>query len=173
MKQPMSMGAAFLSEFDPERDRSRRMIECIPEETFSWRPHPKSWTMGELATHLANLFDWIIISLETDSLDPGAIGGAAPRRETADLPRDLLQTFDRKAAAARSALAGASDEQLGKSWTLQDGDRALFTLPRITVLRNFVIHHGIHHRAQIGLYLRLNDVPVPGMYGPSADDSDR
>lgn len=167
----MSVGAAFLSEFDDELTSTRRMLERVAEDKLGWRPHPKSWTMGELATHLTNLLNWATTIVEGDSLDLGAPGGAPPRRRPAGSLQELLETFDRNAAAARSAVAGASDEHLLKPWTLRDGDRTRFTLPRIAVLRKFVLNHLIHHRAQLGVYLRLNDVPVPGMYGPSADEA--
>lgn len=171
MERQVSVGAAFLSEFDHEQAKTRRVLERVPEGKLTWRPHSKSWTMGELATHLTNLFNWAVITLETDSLDLGAGGGAPPRREPAGSRQDLLEAFDRNVAAARSAIAACGDERLLQPWTLLHTGRPQFTMPRIAVLRDSVLHHAIHHRAQLCLYLRLNDVPVPGMFGPTADEA--
>ena len=167
----MALSASMLPEFDHETANTRRVLERVPGDRFAWRPHPKSWTMGELATHVANLPTWTGRSIEQDSLDISPAGGPPPRTVAAASTAELLQRFDANAAAARASLAGASDSTLLGTWTLLAGGAKVFTMPRVAVLRSFVMNHLIHHRAQLCLYLRLNDVPVPGLYGPSADDA--
>jgi len=126
--------------------------------------------MGWLATHLANIPSWVLSTIEKDFLDltPGGAPVALPPE--AKSRQQILEAFDKNVAAARPAIAGASDAHLGKSWTLLFGGNPVFTLPRVAVLRSFVMNHSIHHRAQLGVYLRLNNVPVPAIYGPSADE---
>ncbi len=127
--------------------------------------------MGGLATHLTNIPTWTNLAVDQESLDlaPGGVPmpGATPINSTAE----LLQTFDSNVAKARAAIAGASDQDLFKNWTLQRNGNTLMTLPKVAVLRGFVLNHSIHHRAQLGVYLRLNDIPVPSIYGPSADEN--
>lgn len=166
MENPMSIGAMFLPEFEHEAANTRKVLERIPEAMWTWRPHPKSWTTVELATHVANLFDWAVVTLQSDSLDLAS----AKIDKTTDSRRDLLELLDNNVAAACSAIAEATDEQLVKPWTLLKEGQTVFSMPRATLLRTFVLNHVIHHRAQVATYLRLNDVPVPGLYGPSADE---
>lgn len=167
----MPLSAALLPEFDHEWANSRKTLERIPEEKFGWKPHEKSWAMGGLATHLANILAWVNFTLDRDSLDlapPGqpSVGPTPAAKSRAD----LLATFDKNLTAARAAIAGASDEHLFMPWSLLKGGKTVITLPRIAVLRSFVMNHSIHHRAQLGVYLRLNNLPVPSIYGPSADE---
>ena len=166
----MALSEALLPEFDQELAGTRRTLERVPEEKFGWRPHEKSTTMGGLASHLANLPTWAVLSVERDSFDMAPPGGPPPRAPEAKSRAELLETFDRNRDAARAAIAGASDEHLLKPWSLLSGGKTLLTLPRVAVLRSFVMNHTIHHRAQLGVYLRLNDIPVPSIYGPSADE---
>lgn len=166
----MPIAQSMLPEFDQEMANTRKTLERVPEGKFDWKPHPKSGSMVWLAGHVANLPSWINITFDQDSLDlePGGVQPAppAPPKSTAE----LLAMFDKNLAAARKSLAGVSDEHLMKPWTLLKNGKALLTLPRIAVLRGFILNHMIHHRAQLCVYLRLNDVPVPGLYGPSADE---
>ena len=166
----MSFSEALLPEFDQEVAGIRKTLERVPEEKFGWKPHEKSMTMGGLATHLANILTWAGTAVNTDSLDlaPGGVPMAplAPVKSR----QELLETFDKNVAAARQAIAGAADAHLLKPWTLLHNGKQLLAMPRIAVLRSFVMNHSIHHRAQLGVYLRLNDVPVPSIYGPSADE---
>lgn len=166
----MAISEALLPEFDHEMSNTRTTLERVPEDKFDWKPHEKSFPMGHLATHIANLPTWAAMIIAKDSIDIQPEGEPPPKNEAAKSHADLLETFDRNVAAARAALAGASDEQLLKPWTLFKTGNTIFTLPRIAALRSFVMNHSIHHRAQLGVYLRLNDVPVPGLYGPSADE---
>ncbi|MEP6742863.1 MAG: DinB family protein [bacterium] len=166
----MGLSKSLLPEFDHEMANTRKTLERVPDEKFNWKPHDKSFHMGGLATHLANLPSWGSLTLSADSFDlaPGGVPVKTPELNSTPA---VLQKFDENAAATRAAIAGASDEELFKSWTLQSNGKTIMTLPKIAVLRSFVMNHMIHHRAQLGVYLRLNDIPVPSIYGPSADES--
>jgi uncharacterized damage-inducible protein DinB len=166
----MSLSKALLPEFDHEMANTRKVLERIPEDRFGWKPHEKSPTLAWLATHLAVLPSWTVGTIELESLDAAPVDGPNPLAQEATSRQEVLDLFDRNVAAARAALEGASDEHLRQPWTLLAGGRTVFTLPRIATLRSFILSHMIHHRAQLGLYLRLNDVPVPAIYGPSADE---
>ena len=165
----MAISAALLPEFDMETATTRKTLERIADEKFDWRPHEKSTTMGGLGTHLANILTWVEISLSTDSFDV-APEGKPLRAEPAKSRDEILETFDKNAAAARQAIAEASDEHLMQNWTLLHNGRSVFSIPRVAALRTFVMSHSIHHRGQLSVYLRLNDIPVPSIYGPSADE---
>jgi uncharacterized damage-inducible protein DinB len=166
----MSISASLLPEFDQEMANTRKALERIPDDKFDWKPHEKSWAMGGLATHLANLPIWTVFTINQDSLDLAPPSGESFTVEPKNSRQELLADFDKNAAAARDAIAGASDEEMLKPWTLLKGGVTLMTLPKIAVLRSFVMNHIIHHRGQFTVYLRLNDVPVPSIYGPSADE---
>jgi uncharacterized damage-inducible protein DinB len=166
----MSISASLLPEFDQEMANTRKTLERIPDDKFDWKPHEKSWAMGGLATHLANLPIWTVYTINQDSLDLAPPGGGSFTVEPKNTRQELLEDFDKNAAAARDAIAGASDEEMLKPWTLLKSGVTLMTLPKIAVLRSFVMNHIIHHRGQFTVYLRLNDVPVPSIYGPSADE---
>ena len=162
----MPLNQALLPEFDHEMENTRKSLERVPEGKSDWKPHPKSCTMASLATHLATISHWAEAIVGQDSFDVANAPPQAPLKSKAE----ILAAFDKSAASARKAIAGASDEQLMKPWSLLSGGKPVFTMPRIGVLRAFVMSHIIHHRAQLGVYLRLNDVPVPSIYGPSADE---
>ena len=166
----MSIAQALLPEFDHEMAGVRKTLERVPEEKFDWRPHPKSGAMGWLASHLATLPTMAVRAIEKDSYEiaPGGKPPAGPPKLSTT--QEVLETFDKNRDAARAAIAGASDEHLMKPWTLSYMGKTVFTLPRAAVLRAMLMNHMIHHRAQLGVYLRMNDLPVPGLYGPSADE---
>ncbi len=166
----MGLAESMLPEFDHEMANTRKTLERIPEEKHDWKPHEKSATLRGLATHLANLVSWTVHTMERDELDV-APEGQPLRTKPIESVEEALETFDRNVAAARAALAGASDEHLVKPWTLLAAGRQIFTQPRAGVLRGMILNHTIHHRAQLAVYLRLNDVPVPALYGPSADEA--
>lgn len=166
----MGLSAALLPEFDHEMANTRRTLERVPDGKFDWKPHEKSMPMGNLATHLATLPTWAIHAINKDSIDIAPVDAPPPRAEPASSRSEVLELFDANLAEARAAIAGASDEQLLKPWTLFAGGKQILTLPKVAVLRSFVMNHTIHHRAQLGVYLRLNDIPVPSIYGPSADE---
>ena len=166
----MSLSQALLPEFDHEMAGTRKTLERVPESQLGWRPHVKSMTLGGLASHLANLPSWIGYTVERDSLDLAPVGQPALRQQEKTSRQALLDHFDRHLTEGRTLLAAASDETLLAPWTLLGGGKPYFTMPRVAVLRSFVMNHNVHHRAQLGVYLRLLDVAVPGLYGPSADE---
>jgi len=161
---------ALLPEFDMEMANTRKTLERVPDDKLGWKPHEKSMTLGRLAGHLAELPGWAANTLEADTLDIAPVGKPAYQALTATSRKEVLEQFDKHVKAARAAIAGASDAELMKSWSLLKGGQTLMTMPKIAVLRGFVMNHTIHHRAQLGVYLRLNDISVPSIYGPSADE---
>jgi uncharacterized damage-inducible protein DinB len=165
----MAIAAALLPEFDHEMANTRKTLERIPEDKWGWKPHEKSMTLGRLTGHLAELPSWAVEAINKEFVDiaPGEHRGQAM---VASSQQQALDAFDKNVVAARAALAGASDEHLLKPWTLRAGEKTILTLPRIAVVRAMVMNHMIHHRAQLGVYLRLNDIAVPAIYGPSADE---
>jgi uncharacterized damage-inducible protein DinB len=167
----MGLSKSLLPEFDNEMANTRKTLERVPDGKSDWKPHEKSMAMGGLATHLSNIPTWAVYTIDQDSLDLAPGGKPLPPAEMAKSQAELLATFDANAAKARAAIAGASDADLFKPWSLMSNGNTILTLPKIAVLRNFVMNHLIHHRAQLGVYLRLNDIPVPSIYGPSADEN--
>ena len=167
----MKISDALLPEFDQEMAKTRVVLERCPEDKFGWKPHPKSFSMAALASHVANIPGWGVYTIAQDSFDVAPAGAPPMKEEPAASRKELLEKFDKAVGEARNALAGASDDHLMKPWSLLAGGQSLFTMPRVAVFRTMVMNHGIHHRAQLGVYLRLNDIPVPAIYGPSADES--
>lgn len=167
----MSLSESLLPEFDQEMANTRKTLERVPLNRFDWKPHEKSMAMGGLATHLSNIPTWAVFTIDQDSLDLAPGGVSQPPTELAKSEEELLATFDTNVAKARTAIAGAADPDFFKPWSLMSNGNTIMTLPKIAVLRSFVMNHLIHHRAQLGVYLRLNDIAVPSIYGPSADES--
>jgi uncharacterized damage-inducible protein DinB len=163
----MSISQMLLPEFDQEMANTRKLLERFPEGKNEYKPHDKSMDLGRLAGHVATLPEWATMTLTTESLnfEPDQFKPFIPSTR-----QELLETFDRHVAAARAQIAGASDESLGKVWTVSMSGNPMMSMPRVAVLRGMVMNHLIHHRAQLGVYFRLNGVAIPGMYGPSADD---
>ena len=166
----MPLSQAILPELDHEFANTRKTIERVPDDKLGWKPHEKSFSMGDLATHLAEMPGWAMVILEQDSFDVHPPGGATYQRPKVNSRKEILEMLDKNLATARAVLAKVSDEQLMKPWSLLNGGKVTMTLPRIAVFRSFVLNHNIHHRAQLGVYLRLNNLPVPALYGPSADE---
>ena len=166
----MSISQALLPEFDHEMATTRRVLERVPESNYDWKPHEKSMTIGRLAGHVAELPGWVPVTLEREKFDMATDGAQFPPL-TASSRKALLEAFDKNVATARKAIAAASDEQLMKNWSLIHEGKPVFTMPRAAVLRSFTMSHIIHHRGQLSVYLRLNNVPVPSIYGPSADEN--
>jgi uncharacterized damage-inducible protein DinB len=166
----MALSQALLPEFDHEMANTRKSLDRVPDDKFGWKPHDKSPTLGWLASHLANIPHWAGVAIDQESFDM-APGGTSLKTPSASSRKEVLETFDQNVAAARQAIAGANDADLMKPWSLLRAGQTVMTLPRIAVLRGFVLNHSIHHRAQLGVYLRLNNIPVPAIYGPSADES--
>lgn len=166
----MTIAEMILPELDQEMAGTRRTLERVPMDRADWAPHEKSMKLGYLAGHLASLPSWVVATLKEDSLDLAPPGGEPYRSPEYETREELLAAFDANVAAAREALAETPDEAFGESWSLLQGGETLFTMPRLAVVRSFVFNHMIHHRGQLTVYLRLNEVPVPGLYGPSADE---
>jgi uncharacterized damage-inducible protein DinB len=166
----MQLSAMFLSEFDQEMTTARKTLERIPDDKLSWKPHEKSMPLDRLAGHVAELAGWAVPTIEQDSLDFMPAGGPPFQPTIAKSAKHVLEVFDKNRDASRRAISGASDELLMKNWSLLRGGQTLMTMPRFAVLRTFCINHIIHHRAQLGVYLRLNNIAVPSVYGPSADE---
>jgi uncharacterized damage-inducible protein DinB len=166
----MPLKDIILPEFDMEMDATRRTLERVPDDKFDWKPHAKSGTLGWMAGHVATLPHWAAITMQQDSLDLAPVG-APPRVPPKPANRkEVLDTFDKNRAEARAALAGGDDAHYAKPWALLMGGKQLFSEPRSAVLRRMVFNHLIHHRGQLTMYLRLLNVPVPALYGPSADE---
>jgi uncharacterized damage-inducible protein DinB len=165
----MTLAESLLPEYDQEMANVRKTLERIPNDKLDWKPHEKSMAFAGLATHIANMMHWAVVTIEQPSFDM-APGGEQVREEAVTSVEHALEMFDRNTAAARAALAGASDEHLLETWSLLANGYPVLSMPRIAVLRVMIMNHMIHHRAQLGMYLRLNDLPVPSIYGPSADE---
>lgn len=167
----MKISDALLPEFDQEMANTRKMLDRVPEDKLGWKPHPKSFTLGALAIHIATMPGWAGPTMQSDSFDYAPPGKPPMQQPNLQSKKELLDTFDKGVSEARAALASATDEQFLAPWSLLAGGKTQMTMPRIAVIRSFVLNHTIHHRAQLGVYLRLNDVAVPGMYGPSGDEA--
>jgi uncharacterized damage-inducible protein DinB len=156
----------LLPEFDHEMATTRKLLERVPDDRLGWAPHARSFTMGQLAQHVATIPMWGTMTLAQSELDL-----AGSDRQAGVASRDeLVKIFDDNAVKARSELVGKTDAELMAPWTLKHGENTIFSMPKISVWRGFVMSHLIHHRAQLSVYLRMQDVPVPAMYGPSADE---
>jgi uncharacterized damage-inducible protein DinB len=167
----MSIAQSFLPEFDHEMATTRRLLERTPEANADWQPHPKSMTLSKLAIHLATLPMWGTMTVRASEFDMNPPEGQSFKPPTWAGHAALLATFDAAVKEAREAIAGASDAELMAPWALKNGGHVVFSLPRVAVLRSFMMNHIIHHRGQYSVYLRLNDVPVPSIYGPTADEA--
>jgi len=166
----MGYAETILPEFDQEMANTRKVLACIPNDKFDWRAHPKLNTIGWNANHLVEIPGWVKGTLTKPEWDIAPEDGPHYQSPKLDTVASILALFDENVSAARKALASADDEQMAAMWTLSQAGKPMFTLPRAAVIRNFVLNHLIHHRAHLCVYLRLNDVVVPGMYGPSADE---
>jgi uncharacterized damage-inducible protein DinB len=163
-----SLTQVALGDLEQELATTRRVLERIPEAHLSWKPHEKSMSLGALASHTANLLHWQTTILRQDEFD---LASAPPPSPAAPASRDeILRAFDENASAVKDALGEADEAGLGRAWTLRRGAQVLLSRPRAAVLRSMGISHMIHHRAQLCVYLRLLNVPVPSVYGPSADE---
>ena len=163
----MSISEMLLPEFDQEMANTRKILERVPEDKLSYKPHEKSMTLGRLAGHVAELPSWAAHTLKVEVLELQPGQQAFSPKST----RELLDKFDESTKEARETISGTSDEELRKTWTMNYAGKTILSMPRSAVLRSVVMNHLIHHRAQLGVYLRLLDVEIPGMYGPSADEA--
>lgn len=165
----MAIAQAMLPEFDYEMANTRKTLERVPDDKWEWKAHDKSFSMGNIATHLANLPSWITIAIGMDEFDM-APGGQALKTPDLHSRQEVLDAFDKNVADARRALESEMDQHALQNWKLLSAGTEVFVMPRVAVLRSFVMNHVIHHRGQLTVYLRLNDIPVPSLYGPSADE---
>jgi uncharacterized damage-inducible protein DinB len=154
-----------LAEFDHEMGSTRRLLERVPDGRYDWAPHDKSMKLGRLASHIADVPSWLPAVAGRSELD-----FKTHTQTRAVTTAELVAAFDRNLETGRTALAAVPDDTWSEPFTLRAGDHVVFTLPRKVAIRSFVLNHLIHHRGQLSVYLRLLDVPVPGMYGPSADE---
>ena len=162
-----TIAETLLPEFDQEMKATRRLLERVPESKGDWKPHEKSSALGSLAQHVANIPMLMDIVMKRDELVAPDPTTRAPKFTTTAA---LVEFFDKNVKLAREALTGVPDSRMAMPWTLKFGDKTIFTRPRSAVVRSFVMSHHIHHRAQLGVYLRMHDVALPSMYGPTADE---
>ena len=165
----MTIADLLLPEFDQEMATTRRVLERVPEDKFAWKPHDKSFSMGDLASHVVNSVKWTVDTMNKTEFD---LAGVKPEElnRAARTRAELLEWFDANVPSARATLA-RSDADYAVPWSLKNGAQVFFTMPRYNCVRSFCLNHVVHHRAQLGVYLRLNNIAVPGVYGPSADES--
>jgi uncharacterized damage-inducible protein DinB len=164
----MPLNESIIAELQMEAANTRKMIERVPEKSFGWKPHDKSMTLGRLAYHIAENPQWVSAIVDKDEIDFASNDYVPKEAETI---AELLKVFDDSLAGAVECLKKTSDEKLMGNWTMRNGEQIYFTLPKIAVLRSFVMNHTLHHRGQLSVYLRLLDVPLPQIYGPTADET--
>jgi uncharacterized damage-inducible protein DinB len=163
----MTLADAFISEFDHEAQGTRRLLERLPDDKLSFKPHPKSMSLGGLATHIADIPFWIRTVVNDSSFDLGSVESRTPECKSR---QEILDYFEKNRTPFGELLEGKSDEHLLQTWTLRNQGANVLTLPRVACIRSFILSHIIHHRGQLTVYLRLNEVALPGLYGPSADE---
>ena len=165
----MAIAESILPEFDHETATTRTLLERVPADKAEWKPHAKSMSLGQLAMHIANLPTWTSITLERREFDTNPPGGSSVTSPSFESSRQLLEAYDANVSAARALVARTTDGEFMVQWTLKNSGKSMFSMPRIAVLRSFVLNHAVHHRGQLSVYLRLLDVPLPNIYGPTAD----
>ncbi len=163
----MALNQSLLQELEQESSNTRKMLQRVPEEHFGWKPHEKSTTLGSLASHVAEITHWLTRSLTTTEYD---LAGVNDKPVIAATSSELMQIFEDNLAKAKAELLKATDDVFMQKWKLRSGEKIFFEIPKIAVIRSMAMNHLIHHRAQLSVYLRLLNVPVPGMYGPTADE---
>lgn len=166
----MTIAESLLPEFDIEMAGTRKALERIPDEKLDWKAHEKSNTIGWVAAHLVEIVGWVEGALTQDAWDINPPDGEPYKTPQLASRQEILDLFDANVATARTRIAQTSDEQFGKPWSLLSGGETLLTMPKAAVIRTWVLNHTIHHRAHLCVYLRLNDIPVPALYGPSGDE---
>ncbi|MGD9564070.1 MAG: DinB family protein [Pyrinomonadaceae bacterium] len=162
-----NIASALIAEMEQEAKVTRTCLERVPADKFDWKPHEKSMEFGKLAVHIAEMFSWTPATLQHSELDFAKFDYKPYEPATTD---DLVEYLDKNVAEAIDVLRNTSDEQFMDTWTMRNGETVYFTLPKVAVMRSFVMNHIIHHRGQLSVYLRLNDIAVPSIYGPSADE---
>jgi len=166
----MTQTEALIADFTFELAKTREVLARLPQEHWAWKPHEKSWTLGQLASHLGEFPVWAVMTISSDELDLMPEGQPLEQRKAPEGPAELLAAFDEGVKNALAATAGLNDEALGKPWRLLVKGQEKMVLPKLGVLRGMVLHHMVHHRGQLTIYLRLLNIPLPALYGPSADE---
>jgi uncharacterized damage-inducible protein DinB len=167
----MTIGQSMLPEFDEEMKNTRKMLERVPDDKWGWKPHEKSGTMGWLAGHVGTVPEWIAMTIKTEELDYAPVDGPSYEPPKITNRKELLVAFDKASVEARAALASVSDQEINKGLEAARRQRDFDATAR-RLYRGMCMNHLIHHRAQLTVYFRLVGVPVPGMYGPSADENE-
>ncbi|HVQ55355.1 MAG TPA: DinB family protein [Pyrinomonadaceae bacterium] len=162
-----NISSVLIGEMEQEAKTTRTCLERVPADKFDWKPHEKSMEFGKLAAHIAEMFGWTPATLQQAELDFSKMDYKPFEPKTTD---DLLEFFDKTVAEAIDVLRNTGDEVFLEDWTMRNGEKVYFTMPKAVVMRSFVMNHIVHHRGQLSVYLRLNDIPVPALYGPSADE---
>ena len=162
-----TLSGVLIAEMEQEAAVARKCLERIPAEKFAWKPHEKSMAMGALASHIAEMFAWTPATIQHSELDFAKMDYKPFEPSSTE---DLVEFFDKNVAEAIEVLSNTTDDVFLENWTLRNGENVYFTLPKAAVMRSFVLNHIVHHRGQLSVYLRLNDIPVPSIYGPSADE---
>lgn len=166
----MSYTDVILPEFDQEMANTRRVLERVPENRLDWKAHPQANTIGWVSSHLVEIPGWVEGTLTSDTWEIAPVGGEPYKMAILTCRDEMLRNFDAHVSAARKQIASTSDEEFNKSWSLLMGGQPVITMPKLGVIRTWVLNHTIHHRAFLLSYLRLLEIPVPGMYGPSGDE---
>lgn len=162
-----NIASALIAEMQQEAAVARTCLERVPAEKFDWKPHEKSMPFGKLAVHIAEMFNWTAVTLQQPELDFSKFDYKPLEPATTD---ELVEYLDKNVAEAIDVLRNTPDEVFMENWTMRNGETVYFTLPKVAVMRSFVMNHIVHHRGQLSVYLRLNDIAVPSIYGPSADE---
>ena len=165
----MSIAESMLPEFDHETATTRTLLERVPEALVAWRPHARSMSLGELAMHVSTLPAWAPITLKETQFDTNPPDGPPYATRAFESVAKMLAAYDEGVAAARAMLVSATDAELMVPWTLKMAGKTVFSMPRVAVFRSFIMNHAIHHRGQLSVYLRMCGVPLPSIYGPTAD----
>lgn len=162
-----TISSALIAEMEQEAAVARKCLERVPADKFDWKPHEKSMSFGRLAVHIAEMFSWTAVTLQQPALDFAKFDYKPLEPSTNE---ELVEFFDKNVAEAVDVLRNTADETYMEDWTMRNGEQVYFTMPKIVTMRSFVMNHIVHHRGQLSVYLRLNDIPVPSIYGPSADE---
>jgi uncharacterized damage-inducible protein DinB len=152
-------------------DTTRKVLERVPAEKLAWKPHDKSMTLGRLASHIAELPGWAEVGIKQDEFDMAPPGEEPPTAFVGGSTNEILESFDKNRASAREVIASTADQEFMRGWTFKSGGETVFTIPKIGVVRTFILNHLMHHRGQLTVYLRLTGAKVPSVYGPTADEA--
>ena len=162
-----NIAMALIAEMEHEAAVTRTCLERIPADKFDWKPHEKSMSFGRLASHVAEMFGWTPSTMDHAELDFSKMDYKPFEPSTTE---ELVEFLDKNVAEAIATLKSSADDRFMENWTMRNGETVYFTMPKVAVMRSFIMNHIVHHRGQLSVYLRLNDIAVPSIYGPSADE---